>query len=104
MKLSFALFPSTLIGTLPVALALVSGLKDAVIPDGNIAFGEIGLTGELRAVSNADQRIGEAARMGFRRIILPYHNIPSVTRRPEIDIVGVHTVREAFEEIQQKGK
>ena len=42
--------------------------------------------------------------MGFRRIILPYHNIPSVTRRPEIDIVGVHTVREAFEEIQQKGK
>ena len=89
---------------LPVALALVSGLKDAVIPDGNITFGEIGLTGELRAVSNADQRIGEAARMGFRRIILPYHNIPSVTRRPEIDIVGVHTVREAFEEIQQKGK
>lgn len=88
---------------LPVALALVSGLKDAVIPDGNIAFGEVGLTGELRAVSNADQRIGEAARMGFRRIILPHHNLPSVTKRSGIEIVGARTVREAFEEIQQKG-
>ena len=89
---------------LPVALALVSGLKDVPIPAGNIAFGEIGLTGELRSVSNADLRIGEAARMGFRRIIIPYHNISSVTKRAEVEIIGVRTVREAFEEIQSEGK
>ena len=57
----------------------------------------------MRSVSNADQRIGEAARMGFRRIILPYHNLSSVTKRPEIEVVGARTVREAFEEIQSEG-
>ncbi len=89
---------------LPVALALISGLKDAVIPTGCLAFGEIGLTGELRSVSNAEQRIGEAARMGFRRVILPYHNWKALSsRETEVELVGVRTVREAFEEIQNKG-
>lgn len=86
---------------LPVALALISGLKDAVISSDTIAFGEIGLTGEIRAVSNADIRIGEAARMGFKRVIIPYHNLKNVTQRSDIQVVGVKTVREAFEEIQQ---
>lgn len=86
---------------LPVALALISGLKDAVISSDTIAFGEIGLTGEIRAVSNADIRIGEAARMGFKKVIIPYHNMKNITHRSDIKVVGVKTVREAFEEIQQ---
>ena len=85
---------------LPVALALVSGLKDVVIPSKCLAFGEIGLTGEVRAVSNADLRVAEAARMGFQKVIVPYHNLPSITKRADIQVVGVQTVREAFEEIQ----
>lgn len=84
---------------LPVALALISGLKDAVISSDTIAFGEIGLTGEIRAVSNADIRIGEAARMGFKKVIIPYHNLKNITHRSDITVVGVKTVREAFEEI-----
>ncbi len=84
---------------LPVALALISGLKDTVIPSECLAFGEVGLTGEVRAVSNADLRVAEAARMGFKKILVPYHNLPAITKRPGIQVVGVHTVREAFEEI-----
>ena len=85
---------------LPVALALISGLKDAIIPAGNVAFGEIGLTGEVRAVSNAELRIAEAARLGFKRVIVPEHNMRSIARREDIKVIGVKTIREAYEEIQ----
>ena len=84
---------------LPVALALISGLKDAVIPDDLLAFGEVGLTGELRAVSNAELRVGEAARMGFRRVVLPYHNAVQLAKRTDIEIVAARTVREAFDAV-----
>jgi DNA repair protein RadA/Sms len=84
---------------LPVALALISGLKDTVIPSGVLAFGEIGLTGEVRAVSNADLRIAEAARMGFKCVIVPHHNLKSLTKRTDIQVIGVRTVREAYEVI-----
>lgn len=86
---------------LPVALSLISGLKDVVVSSDTVAFGEIGLTGEIRAVSNADLRVSEAARMGFRRVIVPYHNLSGIVKRDGIEVVGVKTVREAFEEIQE---
>lgn len=84
---------------LPVALALVSSLKDTPVAEGIVAFGEIGLAGEIRAVSNADQRVAEAARLGFTKILIPHHNLPSLTRRDDIEIIGVRTVREAYEAI-----
>ena len=84
---------------LPVALALISGLKDTVIPSDTIAFGEIGLTGEVRSISNADLRVTEAVRMGFKHIIVPYHNVPHITPREGVVISGVRTVREAYEAI-----
>lgn len=86
---------------LPVALALISGLKDAVICSDTIAFGEIGLTGEIRAVSNADLRVGEAVRMGFKKVIIPHHNLTNISHRENVEIIGVRTVREAFEAIQR---
>lgn len=87
---------------LPVALALISGLKDVTVSSDTVAFGEIGLTGEIRAVSNADLRVSEAARMGFKRVIVPHHNLSSITKRDNVEVVGVKTVREAFEEIQDQ--
>ena len=54
---------------LPVALALISSLKDTPVGEGIVAFGEIGLAGELRGVSNAEARVYEAARLGFTRIL-----------------------------------
>lgn len=85
---------------LPVALALISGLKDVTVASDTVAFGEIGLTGEIRSVSNADLRVSEAARMGFKRVLVPHHNLSSIIIRDNIEVVGVKTVREAFEEIQ----
>lgn len=82
---------------LPVALALVSGLKDTVVPEGVVAFGEVGLAGEIRGVSNAEQRIAEAARLGFTHVIIPYNNLKNITERTDIRVSGVKTVREAYE-------
>lgn len=86
---------------LPVALSLISSLKDTPVGEGIVAFGEIGLAGELRAVSNAEARIHEAARLGFTRVILPWHNVKSLISREEVEIVGVHTVREAYEALNE---
>jgi len=54
-----------------VALALVSSLKDTPVPEGVVAFGEIGLAGEIRSVSQAEARISEAARLGVTPAHLP---------------------------------
>lgn len=86
---------------LSVILALVSSLKDMILKDDVIAFGEIGLAGEIRGVSNAQQRVNEAVRMGFRKIIIPYHNFRSLPEdvKNKAEIVGVRSVRDAFTEI-----
>ena len=82
---------------LPVALALVSSLKDTPVAEGIVAFGEVGLAGEIRSVSNAEQRISEAARLGFTRVLAPYHNVKTLSPRQDIQVVGVKTVRDAYE-------
>ena len=84
---------------LAVAMALVSSLKDAVIPADAIAFGEIGLAGEIRTVSHAQQRVTEAARLGFTRIIVPRHNFKDITAPEGVDVIPVSDVRQAFEAI-----
>lgn len=84
---------------LPVALALVSSLKDKPVDEGVVAFGEVGLAGELRAVSGAEQRIAEAARLGFTRIFVPEHTLKTLSGRYPIDIVGAATLREAYEKL-----
>lgn len=84
---------------LPVAIALVSGLKDTPVPEGVVAFGEIGLAGEIRSVSGAEQRVAEAARLGFTRVLIPASNAKSITGNYDIEIVPVATVREAYEKL-----
>ena len=68
---------------LPAALALISCMKDISLPDDLIAVGEIGLSGECRAISNAEQRVKEAERLGFSRIFLPAKNIGKGKLDPE---------------------
>lgn len=84
---------------LSVALALVSSLKDVPIRDDTIAIGEIGLGGELRSVSYCEQRIKEANRLGFNRIIIPKHNIKTMSTdiKGDIEIIGVSNINEAFD-------
>lgn len=83
---------------LSVACALISSLKDIVIPENTLAFGEIGLAGELRGVSCSEQRVKEAARLGFTRCILPKDNIKSINAsvKADIELIGTKDVRTAF--------
>jgi DNA repair protein RadA/Sms len=69
------------------------------VPEGVVAFGEVGLAGEIRGVSNAEQRIAEAERLGFTHVIIPYNNLKNITGRTTIRVSGVKNVREAYEAI-----
>lgn len=82
---------------LAVAMALISSLKDTPISDNAIAFGEIGLAGEIRSVSHAQERINEASRLGFNRIIIPFNNMKNVKAPIDIQLIGVKNIREAFD-------
>lgn len=86
---------------LSIALAIVSSLKDVVVPEKTLAFGEIGLAGEIRSVNCCEQRIKEAAKLGFEKCVIPYHNYSKVPKYlfNEIEIVPAKNIRQAFEAI-----
>ena len=79
---------------------MVSSLKDKPVPEGVVAFGEVGLAGEIRAVSHCEARVAEAARLGFQKVLVPKHNLKSLPHRHDIEVVGVASVREAYEALQ----
>ena len=83
---------------LAVAMALISSLKDVPIDENVVVFGEIGLAGEIRAVSQAQLRVNEAVRLGFTKIILPYHNLKAV-KCDGAELIGVKNIRQAFEAV-----
>lgn len=84
---------------LAIALALYSSIKNIPIPgDRFFAIGEIGLTGELRPLKNVDKIIGEAKRMGFEEVIMPFSNKESLSKTSsKIKIHGVRNLNEAIE-------
>ena len=81
---------------LPAMLASVSSHRDSVIPCDTVAFGEIGLSGELRPVSFGAERLQDAAKHGFRRAIVPEANAPKQQLR-DIKVVAAATLAEAIE-------
>ena len=83
---------------LAICMALISSLKDKPIAEDAIAFGEIGLAGEIRSVSQCQQRINEAVRLGFNKIIIPYHNLKGIDTQGA-NVIGVKNLRQAFEAI-----
>ena len=85
---------------LAICMALISSLKDNPIREDAVAFGEIGLAGEIRSVNQAQQRVNESIRLGFKKIILPYHNAKSIVCN-EAEIIGVRNLRQAFEAISE---
>ena len=85
---------------LSIALALYSSLTDKVVSDKVIAFGEIGLGGELRNVSHITQRLSEAQRMGFEKCIVPKQSLKGVDlSKYDIKICGVTSIKKAFEQL-----
>ncbi len=84
---------------LPIALSLVSNLTDKVIPDDLVAFGEIGLAGELRAVNRILVRVKEAQRLGFKRCLLPKQCVAAINSEVDIQLIGVTTLSQAIQAV-----
>lgn len=84
---------------LPIILATVSSFRDKALPEGIMAFGEVGLTGELRAVSGALQRIQEAWRLGFHTCIMPCQDIGDKGIPTEMNILQVNNIAEAIQAV-----
>ena len=84
---------------LGMVAAIASSLKEVAIDADLVVLGEIGLTGEIRAVGHVEVRLREAAKLGFRRCLLPQANIQAASMVAEIESIGVRTVSEALEAI-----
>ena len=88
---------------LGVALAVYSSVKNIRCGYRLIAFGEIGLTGELRSVSNADKIIAEASRMGYEKVIMPKKNAAKLGDKfSNCRIIGVNNIYEAIEAFKEE--
>ncbi len=83
---------------LPVLLAVLSSLRDRPMPHQLVAFGEVGLAGEIRPVPNGQERLHEAAKHGFSRALVPRANAP---KRPlkDLEVIGVERLSDALDAV-----
>ena len=82
---------------LPVILAVASSYRDQAISDDLVAIGEVGLTGEIRSVSNMTQRLGEVSRLGFKKCIIPRNGSDKLEIPEGLTVYRVRNLREAIE-------
>ena len=82
---------------LPVVLAVASSYRDQAIADDLVAIGEVGMTGEIRSVSHLNQRLGEAARLGFKKCMIPRSSSEKLEIPDGMTVYRVRNVREAIE-------
>ncbi|GMV31942.1 MAG: DNA repair protein RadA [Rhodanobacteraceae bacterium] len=81
---------------LPILLAILSSFRDRALPDKLVAFGEVGLSGEIRPVPNGEERLKEAATHGFLKAVVPKANAPKKSRIGDMEIVGAERLSEAL--------
>lgn len=86
---------------LGIVLAIVSSVRDQAIDDSLICFGEVGLSGEVRSVPLAEQRVNEARKLGFKTCILPQSVEKNLKNTEGIRLIGVRNVREAVEALAE---
>lgn len=85
---------------LAVISAILSSNMDAEIEAGVCMAGEVGLSGEIRPVNRIEQRISEAEKLGFQRMLIPKHNLSGIDRKNiKIELIPVRKVEEAFREL-----
>jgi len=82
-----------------IVTAVASSFLDRSIQKGTIIFGEVGLTGEVRAIGHVETRIAEAKKMGFTRCLVPKSNLKRMTKIKGIEIIGLKTISQAIEEL-----
>lgn len=81
---------------LAIAISIASSFRDQPTNQEDIFIGEVGLTGEIRRVSRIEQRVQEAEKLGFKRVICSANNIDGWTPPQNIEVIGVKTVHEAL--------
>ncbi len=81
---------------LAVILAVMSSLRNVPVPEDTVVFGEVGLSGEVRSVPQASDRIREAERLGFRRVIMPAVSLKGMERPRQIETIGISFISEMF--------
>ncbi|GGD27070.1 MULTISPECIES: DNA repair protein RadA [Pontibacillus] len=81
---------------LAVAVSIASSFQDRPSKPDDVLVGEVGLTGEIRRVARIEQRVQEAAKLGFKRAIVPKKNLSGWTLPDDIEIIGVNSVQEAL--------
>lgn len=84
---------------LGLVLAIISSYKDIPVSDKTLVFGEVGLSGEVRAVSMAQQRVMEAKKLGFTKVVLPESCLKTLKNMAGIKLVGVASVKDALKVI-----
>ncbi|MBA7484875.1 DNA repair protein RadA [subsurface metagenome] len=89
---------------LGIALAIASSYRDVVVDRQLVAVGEVGLSGELRAVSQLDRRVTEATRLGFKRCLVPKTGARVSPSLKSIELIPASTLREAIGVGLVKGK
>ena len=77
---------------LGIVLAILSSFQNRPVPEGLVAFGEVGLSGEVRAVSMAQARVKEAEKLGFTACVLPEVSLKGLTEKRNIRLIGVSGV------------
>jgi len=82
---------------LGIATSITSSLRDVPVDSSAVAVGEIGLGGEIRTIGHVEKRMQEAAKLGFKRIVIPHNNLKSVKGHDGIEIIGVQNISEAME-------
>ena len=87
---------------LGIVIAVISSFKDIVIDEKTLVFGEVGLSGEIRSVSQAPLRVKEAQKLGFTTVILPQACVKSVGEAKGVSLVGVRNVRDLIGALQPK--
>ncbi len=82
---------------LGIVAAVSSSFRNIPINEQTIVFGEVGLAGEVRATSHAVVRLREAARMGFKRVVMPQNNLSGIPEDDRLEIIGVRSVTDALD-------
>ena len=84
---------------LPLVLAVASSYRDKPVPSGLAAIGEVGLTGEVRAVNYLPQRLGELNRLGFNQVLIPHQGSAKIIPPEGVQLIRVKNIRQAIDEI-----
>jgi DNA repair protein RadA/Sms len=80
---------------LPIALAIASSYKNKPVSPTIVVVGEIGLAGEVRSIDQAEQRVREAEKLGFKTAVIPGANVKEI-RKSKIELIGVAQVKDAL--------